>query len=437
MLQLNRHNIERDTLGLTALGNRFVGSEGERLARNFIAGRFHAVGLSDIRCEAFPVATYRPRQAACALIGPDGQELLRSVGLQFTGTGSVVAEAIDLGRLDTMADLAERVPDSEILRGRIAIMDTSYPYLFADELVTHHSAGLVIAGNAPEGYCRHLNAMMYPALAELPNGAHHPLPGVTVEMHDAERLRAHAAHPGARVCLTHAADYPIVETANVIGTLGGDGASGQIVVGAHYDTQFEGVGASDNAVGIACLIELARALKAIEPALVRRVVVVAFADEEAGFRGSVDYVLRHADEISGTVGMVNIDAPALGTAGRSLHCDPSAQQYALEAAASVGWSPDEVVDASLFPGSDHNPFIDAGVPAMFFWRHPPTHPYYHTSGDTVERMDFDAAVETAGVAAAAVLGLAVDPARDLGRARPTRRWIDLRPEKSSVRPIAG
>ena len=86
------------------------------------------------------------------------------------------------------------------------------------------------------------------------------------------------------------------------------------------------------------------------------------------------------------------------------------------------------MDASAFPGSDHNPFIDAGVPACFFWRNPPRHPYYHTAGDTPEILDFAVVAETAEVARVTAERLVTNRDLDLGRARPSRRWLDLPPE---------
>src|SRR5690606_5101384 len=131
----------------------------------------------------------------------------------------------------------------------------------------------------------------------------------------------------------------------------------------------------------------------------RSVAFVAFADEEHGFLGSSAYCRRHPDRLASTVGMVNLDALAWAfPAGRSIHVDPSIADFVAERAARRGWVADEVRDASHMTASDHNPFIDAGVPACWLWRYPPQHIYYHSAGDTLEALDFDLVADTADAA---------------------------------------
>lgn len=423
---IEHQRIRKDTLALCDIGNRFVGTPGETEARAFIKRRFSDIGLVDVREEPFEVATYVPRLARCELVGSASPRALVCVGLQFTDSGTVEAEAVALGELDGPEDLESAVRAAGGVEGRIPVLATSYPYLFSEALVARGAVGMIVISDAPDGYVFHLNAMMYPSLAGEPNGTVLPVPGVTVEKQDGAYLLEHLSSGRGRVRILHEADYETVMTANVIGELRGAGSDEHVVLGGHYDSQLEGVGASDNASGIASVLEVARVLA--ERPLHRSLIFVAFADEEAGFRGSADYCRRHAAEIGRTRGMINIDAPGWAPSKRSLHADPEIMSFAIESAAMVNWKPDESFDASLFPGSDHNPFIDAGVPACFFWRHPPRHPYYHTAGDTPQLLDFKVIAETAEVARATSQRLATIRKLDLGRARPSRRWLDLRPE---------
>lgn len=421
-MRLDLDNIRNDTIALCEIGNRFVGSLGERRAQEHIFERMNEMGLKDVRVDTFEVATYRLDRVECTLVGPS-MHALPCVGLQFTGNGSVEAEAVVLGELHGDIDLDGLCQTLPSIEGKIVVMKTSYPYLFVEKLRQRGTVGIVMLGDAPDGYCRHLNAMMYPALVAQSNGAHHSIPGVSLSAEGSALLLAHVAS-GGTVRLLHKAAYPIMETGNIIGELPGTGV-GEVVVGAHYDTQLDGVGASDNALGVSCMLEIMRVLN--QESNLRRVVGVAFADEEAGFRGSADYVRRYGARLSGTVGMVNLDALALAPAQRSLHADNSIMDFASACAEVVGWHVENRADASLFPGSDHNPFIDAGVPAAFFWRNPPNHPYYHTAGDSLNRIDFNIAVDTATAAAYTVRQLANEPELPFDRSLPTKRWIDLRP----------
>ena len=417
--------IRRDTLALCEIGNRFAGTPGEVEARNFIMTRFAEVGLTSIRSKPFEVATYRPLTARCELVGTAGQTGLACVGLQFTAAAEVTAPALDLGQPEDLEALEQTIGNAGGIDGRIVVFESSYPYLFAERLVAEGAAGLVVVSNAPDGHICHLNGMMYPALAAQPNGTRLAIPGVTVERQAAEKLRGYLTTDNCRLRVVHEAEYEIVRTSNIVGELQAVGSDEQVVIGGHYDSQLEGVGASDNAAGIASVIEIARHL--VDRKFHRSIVFAAFADEEGGFRGATQYCRDHAGTLDRIVGMVNVDAPGW-SAQRSLHADPAIRNFALEAGASVDWIPDEEVEASVFPGSDHNPFIDAGVPACFFWRHPPRHPYYHTAGDRPELLNFSIAADTATVAAATIARLASDEELDLGRSRPGRRWLDLRPE---------
>ena len=60
-----------------------------------------------------------------------------------------------------------------------------------------------------------------------------------------------------------------------------DGA--RVIVGAHYDVFGDNPGADDNASGVAGLLELARLLGELRPVLLRRIDLVAFANEEPPF----------------------------------------------------------------------------------------------------------------------------------------------------------
>ena len=427
MRPIRYEQIRNDAAALCEIGNRFVGNAGEAESRGYIKRRLCEIGLRNVREEPFDVATYRPRAARCELVGVASGSGLACVGLQFTCAGDVESEAVDLGVLREPSDLDRALERSGGVAGRIAVLQCPYPYLFTERLAAEGAVAIVDVSEARDGHICHLNAMMYPALAAGPNGTRLPIPGVTVERGDAKRLVEHVRVPSRRIRVVHDAHYEVVTTANVVGELAGTGGTGErAVIGGHYDSQLEGVGASDNASGIASLIEVADVLA--ERSLHRTLVFVAFADEEGGFRGSTHYCRLHRDSLERTVGMVNLDAPGWAPSQRSLHADASIRALAIETARQVNWSPDEEMDASLFPGSDHNPFIDAGIPACFFWRHPPTHPYYHTGGDTLDLLDFRVVADTARVSCAMIERLGSDPKLKLGRSRPVRRWLDLRPD---------
>jgi len=84
---------------------------------------------------------------------------------------------------------------------------------------------------------------------------------------------------------------------NVIAHLGPNPPAAQIIIGAHLDAYRDCPGASDNASGVAALLELARYMKGFE--ILERIglTFIAFGAEEVGLLGSRCYVERHGDEL--------------------------------------------------------------------------------------------------------------------------------------------
>ena len=424
-------SLREHVLGLCELGNRFVGTAGERAAREFIARALQAAGAASVRREEFTVLGYQPGSAACEIVGvADGS--LPAVGLQFTASGTVEAPAVYLGDPSSVEDIRALEAEGVSLAGKVVVVDSYWPYGLAGHVVAAGAVALVVVSPNIESLPTHFTARLY-APAEGSNDVESPLPipGVTIERHAAGRLLALLSQGPQRVRVSHRADYAPVETANVVAEVRGTELPDErVVLGAHYDTQLEGVGACDNGTGVAALIELARECAA-RPRR-RTVVFVAFGDEEHGFHGAVEYCRRHAGTLEQTLGMICLDALAWAyPARRALHADPSFQGYAAARAAEVGWVPEEIVDASLLLGSDHNPFIDAGVPAAWFWRYPPQHLGYHSAGDRPELVDFELVAQTAAAASHTAFSLADELGSPLGRSRPTRRWRDLRPGEAS------
>jgi hypothetical protein len=206
------------------------------------------------------------------------------------------------------------------------------------------------------------------------------------------------------------------EAFNVVGELPGNGTTSDIVVvGAHYDSTSEqprvaAPGAEDNASGVAGLIELARVLSTSPPAATIR--FVAFSGEEAGLFGSRDYVdrLMTSGESGRVRAVVNMDM--IGYSGDDdldvlLESDESGKdlmRVLSDAAAGTGLR----IETSLNPfGSDHVPFIQAGIPAVLVIENDwDSYPGYHRSSDTPEKLRVEMGVPVLRMVAGAIADLA-------------------------------
>jgi Zn-dependent M28 family amino/carboxypeptidase len=152
----------------------------------------------------------------------------------------------------------------------------------------------------------------------------------------------------------------------------------RIVVGGHYDSVPAGPGANDNGSGTAVVIELARTLAANGDG---DVCFTLFGAEELGLLGSIAFVeALSSDELSGIEAMLNFDMLAVGS-GWPMSGSTSLVSLAGEVAEGLGIPFD--ISNSEPGGSDHAPFIEAGVPALLLYCFCDSN--YHTAAD---RLDF-------------------------------------------------
>jgi Iap family predicted aminopeptidase len=86
------------------------------------------------------------------------------------------------------------------------------------------------------------------------------------------------------------------DTWNVVGDVEGTDKPGEyVMLGAHHDTVYNGVGAVDNTVGTVTIIELARQLAKKEPK--RTIRLATWGAEEEGLFGSINYFNAHKQDI--------------------------------------------------------------------------------------------------------------------------------------------
>ncbi len=195
---------------------------------------------------------------------------------------------------------------------------------------------------------------------------------------------------------------------NVCAVIEGEGplANETIVIGGHYDHLGIGGfgsrtpnrygeihnGADDNATGTAAVMELARRFAQAGKKPARRLVFIGFSDEERGLLGSYHYVQEPIYPLESTVAMVNFDmigwlrndSLTLYGTGTSDAWEPCTDK----ANADFGMKLDRI--AAGFAGSDHLPFSEKGIPAVFV--HTGLTPTYHTPEDDTDTLDLPNAV---------------------------------------------
>jgi len=163
-----------------------------------------------------------------------------------------------------------------------------------------------------------------------------------------------------------------------------------VLIGAHYDGQGTGYpSASDNAAGVAVVLEVARELKS--KSLPVSIIAIAFDAEEEGLVGSryySDHPLYPLDKAQAAI--------ILDTMGRTFVDLPTWTMFVLGAENSPELArlvqkrsgPEMLVVGSdlIGPRSDFAPFALKHVPYLFFSH--ATHRDYHGPGDTPDRVNY-------------------------------------------------
>lgn len=204
---------------------------------------------------------------------------------------------------------------------------------------------------------------------------------------------------------------------NVIGRLPAVNSTEETcIVGGHYEEigpDPDGVvfpAANDNASGTSVVLEMARLLAAQRPTLKLNVLFAGWSGHEEGLLGSAHYLEHPVYPVANTRCYINLDIVGQG-AGPRLHSEISDRQLteALEAAldqlrAATGQRPQvEVTKERGFGASDHQNFIEKGVPSVDFnWMGVPEGGKRHSPQDDADNID-PQKLKVAGQVATAVL----------------------------------
>ncbi|NJD09130.1 MAG: M20/M25/M40 family metallo-hydrolase [Gemmatimonadetes bacterium] len=159
-------------------------------------------------------------------------------------------------------------------------------------------------------------------------------------------------------------------------------------------------GADDDASGTVGVVELAEAFASLQPRPARTLVFAAVTAEERGLVGSRYYVEHPVVPIEKTAAVVNLDMIArnprdtVGLVGRYY------SSLGALVDSTVARHPELRLTIAehqgVYQASDHFPFAQRGVPALFFFSG--EHPDLHTAADNPERADGEQAARVVRLA---------------------------------------
>jgi hypothetical protein len=180
---------------------------------------------------------------------------------------------------------------------------------------------------------------------------------------------------------------------NVLGLLSASDAQDRrdetVVIGAHRDHfgRQAGLlfpGADDNASGTAVIMEVARVMSESVSWLTmkRSIVFVSFSGEEQNLLGSRLYVRSPARPLERTIAMINVDHAGIGNGRLTVGVTGLSKEMG-RTAGQLAELADRVDLFGFFPGGDHVPFKEAGVPTLTVVSGG-IHPYFHQPADRPE-----------------------------------------------------
>jgi carboxypeptidase Q len=155
---------------------------------------------------------------------------------------------------------------------------------------------------------------------------------------------------------------------NTVGEIRGSELPNEIVLlGAHLDSWDVGTGSTDNASGSIAVLEAARLLGALKASGVRPKRTIRFAlfsGEEQGLFGSQYYVLRHAPELARFQAVLVLDNGTGRINGMALSGWNDLQDLWTGMMRQVRELGPFIVRPGMKGGTDHLPFLYAGVPSF-------------------------------------------------------------------------
>ena len=176
---------------------------------------------------------------------------------------------------------------------------------------------------------------------------------------------------------------------NVVGLIPGTGPD-TIIIGAHRDHFGRPAGllfpgADDNASGTAMMLEVARALGKIGLRPQRTILFRILQWRGNGLLGSRLYTSRPVVPLGSTKAMINIDHAGVGNGRLTVGITGLEKSTVKDAGRAAGLA-DKLDLYGFFPGGDHVPFKEAGVPTITIVSGG-VHPHFHQPTDTADTIN--------------------------------------------------
>lgn len=390
-------------------GSRFAGTEGEKLAVDYLVRRLRDYGLENVAADPYIYTGWRRGPAKLELLEPIRRDLT-AISLPLSPPGEVEGEIIDLGN----GDPSEFKRREKEIGGKV-VLCTSAPGPSGREVHRRTKYGYGVYMGARGFIFGNHNPGQLPATGSLRPAyrmaGEIPAVGVSWETVSFINRQMERGRVVAKI-RTEDRIMPGSSSWNVVGEIPGSILKDRfIVVGAHFDGHDISQGAMDDASGACVVAEAARALAKFKGAFKRSLRFILFSAEELGVTGSTCYVAKHLEEMNRVDLMINCDGAGRAARHTFRVSGPPELVETLQAISKeVGYQ--MKVETTLSTASDHWPFYMQSIPSASLAS--ATEPvalalgrgFGHTSADTVDKVDHRGLKEGALVLAQFLIRLA-------------------------------
>jgi len=197
---------------------------------------------------------------------------------------------------------------------------------------------------------------------------------------------------------------------NIVATLPGEDNL-TVIISAHYDSVKVSPGADDDGSGVSCILMAAKILR--NYSFKHTIKFVLFSGEEQGLYGSERFVREMYEKNEMIIADLQLDGVGhavsneggskirISSNGASSLIANEVERMAEEYN-NIGL---QVIRFRDFPGSDHQSFINYGYKGVFFLEYE-FNPYYHSSGDSIEHVNFTYMAKVCKLASATLASIA-------------------------------
>ncbi|MBL7984750.1 MAG: M28 family peptidase [Flavobacteriales bacterium] len=353
-----------DTLAGPAMHGRGYVQEGDRLAADWIARQFDRLGLETLHEHRFQPFSFAVNTFPDSVrVSVDGRALVPGVDF-ITDPASGLSEGeFRLVRLvpEDLLSPERRALTMGVVSGNAAYLD--FPSTSdRDTLMVYRQLEEEVVRYAPVLRKAHGKLTWSVSSTQRRNAIVEVRAGLIPDTAQTVTLRVRNTF------------IPRHQARNVFGVVEAKGGSKDwLVVTAHYDhlghmgPDVLFPGANDNASGVSMLLCLAEEIK--KKPLKKNVLFIAFAGEEAGLQGSTWCVTDRPIELERIHMLINLDLAGTGEEGITV-VNSTEQQKLFDQLVAIN-TKEQLLPAVKPRGpacnSDHCPFMQKGVPAVFIY----------------------------------------------------------------------